>query len=56
MVVEVGWTTGVLDMIKEQKEESRKMLAGTKSYLDRLIKEYGADSLVTDIIESELQK
>ena len=43
-------------MIKEKKEESRKILAGTKSYLDNLIKEYGADSLVTDIIELELQK
>ena len=43
-------------MIKVKKEDTRKILVGTKFYLDNLIKEYGADSLVTDIIESELQK
>ena len=43
-------------MIKEKKQEARRILVGTHSYLERLIKEYGADSLVADIIESELQK
>tara|TARA_R100000664_G_scaffold29880_1_gene42038 strand:- start:708 stop:815 length:108 start_codon:yes stop_codon:yes gene_type:complete len=34
----------------------KRALVGTKHYLIRLIKEYGKDAKVVDVIERELQK
>lgn len=52
MVFEVGWATGVLNM----KQVDTKILVGTLNYLNILIREYGEEALVTDVIDAELQK
>tara|TARA_Y100000310_G_C19972595_1_gene486146 strand:- start:52 stop:210 length:159 start_codon:yes stop_codon:yes gene_type:complete len=52
----MGWETGFFDMKTIKNREKWQALVGTKSYLDKLLKEYGPNALVTAIIESELQK
>ena len=39
-----------------KNKKNQQILVGTQSYLDKLLKEYGPNALVTAIIESELQK
>jgi hypothetical protein len=48
----VGWTTGVYNM----KQVDKKILVGTLNYLNILMREYGEEALVTDVIDVELQK
>ena len=52
MVSEVGWATGVSNM----KNLDKKILVGTLNYINILIKEYGEEALMTDVIDAELQK
>ena len=38
------------------KQVDTKILVGTLNYLNILIREYGEEALVTDVIDAELQK
>ena len=38
------------------KNLDKKILVGTLNYINILIKEYGEEALMTDVIDAELQK
>jgi len=38
------------------KNTEKKILVGTVKYLDRLLREYGNEALVSDVIDAELKK